>query len=126
MNFALPSWLLAIAAALLLFSAVMHASAFAQTQAAVAVSNLAAFFGRSLQALWLIEFVTLLTLGVVLGLVAARSEMASGAVVAILALVPASTAAMLYSFIGRGFAPAHLLMLAAALTFTAGLLRAIA
>ena len=126
MNTALPRWLLAIAAALLLLTAVMHTSAFARTRAAVAASNLTTFFGQSLQALWLIESVTVLTLAVVFGLVAARPAMASGAVVALLALVPAGTAAMLYRFVGGGFAPAHMLLLAAALAFVAGLLRAIA
>ncbi len=126
MNTALPRWLLAIAAALLLLTAVLHTSAFALTRAAVAASNLTTFFGQSLQALWLIESVTVLTLAVVFGLVAARPAMAAGAVVALLALVPAATAGMLYRFIGGGFAPAHLLLLATALAFVAGLLRAIA
>lgn len=126
MHSALPRWLLAIAAALLLVTAVMHTSAFAQTRAAAAASNLAPFFGQSLQALWLIEAVTLLTLAVVFGLVAARPAMVSGAVVALLAVVPAGTAGMLYRFLGRGFVPAHLLLLAAALAAVAGLLRAAA
>ncbi len=126
MNPALPRWLLASAAALLLLGAVMHTSAFARTRAAVAASNLAAFFGQSLKALWLIDSMTLLTLAVVFGLVAARPTLASGAVVALLALVPAATTMLLYSFIGGGFFPAHLLLLAAALAFVAGLLRAAA
>ncbi len=104
----------------------MHTSGFALTRAAVGASNLTTLFGQALQALWLIESVTLVTLAVVFGLVAARPAMASGAVVALLALVPAATAGMLYRFIGGGFAPAHLLLLAAALAFVAGLLRAIA
>ncbi len=123
MNTAFPSWLLAIAAALLLLNAVMHTSAFAQTRAAAAASNLATFFGQSFQALWLIESVTLLTLAGVFGLVAARPAMASGAVVALLALVPAGTAGILYRFIGGGFVPAHLFLLAAALALVAALLR---
>jgi hypothetical protein len=124
MNAALANWLLAIAAALLLLSAVMHTSAFAQTRAAVAASNLASFFRQAFQALWLIESVTLLTLAAVFGLLAARPATASGAIVALLALIPAGTAAMLYRFIGGRFVPAHLLLLAAALAVTAGLLRA--
>ncbi len=124
MNIALPRWLLAIAAALLLLNAVMHTSVFPRARAAVAASNLTTFFGQSLQALWLIESITLLILAVVFGLVAARPAMASGAVVVLLALVTAGTAGMLYRFIGGGFLPAHLLLLAAALAFVAGLLRA--
>ena len=126
MNTVLPRWLLAIAAALLLLNAIMHTSIFAQARAAVAASNLATFFGQSLRALWLIESVTLLMLAVVFGLLAARPEMASGAVVVLLALVPAGTAGMLYRFIGGGFVPAHLILLATALAFVAGLLRTVA
>ncbi|MGH9615248.1 MAG: hypothetical protein ACRD28_00805 [Acidobacteriaceae bacterium] len=124
MNTALPRWLLAIAAALILLNAVMHTTAFAQARAAAAASNLATFFGQSFQALWLIESVTLLMLAVVFGLVAARPAMASGAVIALLAMVPAATAGMLYRFIGGRFLPAHLFLLAAALALASGLLRA--
>jgi hypothetical protein len=126
MHAALPRWLLAIAAVLLLLTAVLHTSAFARTRAEVAASNLTTFFGRSFEALWLIESVTLLTLTVVFGLVAAQPATASGAVVALLALAPAGTAAILYRFIGGGFVPAHLFLLAAVLAFVAGLLRATA
>lgn len=102
----------------------MHTSGFAHTRAAVAASNLTTSFGQAFQALWLIESLSLLMLVVVFGLVAARPAMASGAVVALLALVPAGTAGMLYRFMGSGFVPAHVLLLAAALAFVAGLLRA--
>jgi hypothetical protein len=125
MSAALPRWLLAIAAALLLLSVIMHTSAFPQTRAAVGASNLTAFFRQALPALWLIESMTLLMLAVVFGLVAARPAMASGAVVALLAFIPAGTAGMLYRFVGGRFVPAHVLLLAAALAFVAGLLRAV-
>ena len=49
MKTGLPRWLLATAAALLLFTAAMHTFAFASTQAAVAGSNLATFFGFRLR-----------------------------------------------------------------------------
>lgn len=126
MNTALPRWLLTVAAALLLCTAVMHTYAIAQTRAAVAASNLAPFFGQSFQALWLMESVTLLTMAVVFGLVAARPAMASGALVAVLAVVPAGTAGLLYHFLGGRFVPAHLFLLAAALALVAGLRRAAA
>ncbi len=92
MNSALPQWLLAIAAALLLLNAVMHTRVFAETRSAALDSNLATFFGQSLQALWLIDAINLLALAVVFGVVAARPTMASGVVVALLALVSAGTA----------------------------------
>lgn len=125
MHATLPRWLLAIAAALVLLSAVMHTSAFPQARSAVGASNLTAFFRQALPALWLIESITLLLLAVVYGVVAARPALASGAVVALLALIPAATAGMLYRFVGGRFVPAHVLLLAAALAFVAGLLRAV-
>jgi hypothetical protein len=113
--------LLLISAALLLFGGVVHALAFKKAVAAVADSNLAAFYARALKGLWLIDSATLIILACLFGLLAARPTMAGGLVVALMALIPAATAALLYYFIGA-FMPAHLLLAAAALAFTAGLL----
>jgi hypothetical protein len=59
----------------------------------------------------------------VFGILSARPALASGTVVALLALVPAATAALLYYFIGS-FVPAHLLLVVAALAFLAAVVRA--
>lgn len=117
----LPRFLLVISAAILLFGGAVHARAFKNTVAAVAASNLPAFYANALKALWLIDSATLVTLGIVFGLIAARPVMTSGSVVSLLALIPAATAVLLYYFIGV-FVPAHLLLAAAALAFFAGLL----
>jgi hypothetical protein len=121
----LVRWFLALAAALLLLGAVLHTSAFPRTQAAVAASNLTRFFGQSLKGLWLIDSLTLLVLAAAFGLIAFRPLLASGFVVALLALVPLGTATMLYVFMGL-FPAAHLLLVAGVLAFVAGILCAMA
>ena len=113
---------LGASAALLLFGGAVHTLAFKKAVAAVAASNLAPFFGKALKGLWLIDSTMLFTLAVVFGLIAARPVMASGVIVALLALIPAITAVLLYCFIGP-IMPAHLLVIASGLAFLAGLLR---
>jgi hypothetical protein len=120
-----PRLLLAVSAALLLVGGMVHALAFKKAVSAVAASNLPTFYANALQGLWLIDSATLVTLAIVFGVIVAWPHMASGAVVALLALIPAATAALLYYFIGA-FVPAHLLLGAAVLAFSAGLLLAYA
>ena len=114
--------LLWIAAALLLLGAFLHTSAFPRVLSAVASSNLPSFFGQSLKGLWLIDSMTLLILAVVFGLLAAKPALASGLVLALIALIPVGTAVLLYIFMGL-FPAAHLLMVAGGLAVAAGLLR---
>jgi hypothetical protein len=113
---------LGISAALLLFGGAVHALAFKKALAAVAASDLAPFFGKALKGLWLIDSTMLITLAIVFGLIAVQPVMASSVVVALLTLMPAVVAILLYCFIGA-IMPAHLLVVAAALGFTAALLR---
>ena len=114
--------LLWIAAALLFLGAFLHTSAFPRVLSAVASSNLPSFFGQSLKGLWLIDSMTLLILAVVFGLLAAKPALASGLVLALIALIPVGTAVLLYIFMGL-FPAAHLLMVAGGLAVAAGLLR---
>ena len=106
---------------LLLFGGTVHTLAFKKAEAAVAISNLATFFGNALKGLWLIDSTVLFTLGITFALIAARPVMASGGLVLLLGLIPAITATLLYVFIGL-CAPAHLLVVVAACVFSAGLL----
>lgn len=112
--------LLAVSAVILLAGGLMHARAFDRTVAAVAASNLVPFYGSSLKALWLIDSATLITLAAVFALIAFRPRLATGPVVALLALIPGATAAFLYVFLGA-FLPAHLLFAAALLAVAAGI-----
>jgi hypothetical protein len=114
---------LAVSAAVLLFGGAVHTLAFEKAVAAVSVSDLAPFFGKALKALWLIDSTMLITSGIIFGVIAVRPVMASSVVVALLALMPAVVAALLYSFMGA-IMPAHLLVIAAGFAFVAALLRA--
>jgi hypothetical protein len=118
----LSRWLLFVAAVLLLFGAAMHTVAFPRTVTAATASNLPIFFSQSLKALWLIDSVTLIVLGTAFALVAVRPALAFGMMLALVALVPLGTAILLYAFLGS-FIPAHLLLLAGALSFAAGVMR---
>lgn len=125
MTKALPRLLLAGSAALLFFGGIVHALALKKAVSAIASSNLQDFYAGALKGLWLIDSATLMVLATVLGVIAARPVLASGLVVALLGLVPATTAALLYFFIGA-FVPAHFLLTAAILAFAAGRLLAYA
>jgi hypothetical protein len=113
---------LGASAALLLLGGAVHTLAFKKAVAAVAASDLAPFFGKALKGLWLIDSTMLITLAIVFGLIAVRPAMASSVVVALLTLMPAVVAILLYCLIGA-IMPAHLLVVVAALGFAAALLR---
>jgi hypothetical protein len=123
MSNSLPRLLLGTSAALLFFGGAVHALAFKKAVAALEASNLPAFYANASKGLWLIDSASLVILGIVFALLAGRPGVTSGIVVALVALIPAATSALLYYFIGA-FMPAHLLLAAAALAFTAGLLLA--
>ena len=111
---------LVASAVLLALSAVMHTRAFGK--AAVASSSIAGFYGNSLKALWLIDSATMLVLAVLLTVAAAKPAAISGLGLILLAVIPAATAALLYTFIGS-FLPAHILLATALMIATAGVLR---
>jgi hypothetical protein len=113
---------LGASAALLLLGGAVHTLAFKKAVAAVAASDLAPFFGKALKGLWLIDSTMLITLAIVFGLIAVRPALASSVVVALLTLMPAVVAILLYCLIGA-IMPAHLLVVVAALGFAAALLR---
>src|SRR5438132_13600270 len=106
--------LLAVSACVFAFGSAMHAIAFA-TKAAPEIERAAVpqFFGAELKGLWLTDSTTLLAVGVLCAVIAARPMIASRPVVMLLALLPASTAVVLYVFLG-GLCAAQLLMAASA------------
>ena len=101
--------LFGLSAVLLLLGGWTHAAAYPKVVAAVAGSNLPAYFGNALKALWLMDLSGMFVLATTCGLVGVRPRAASGGVMMLLALIPAATAALLYLFIGR-FLGAHLLL----------------
>ena len=84
--------LLAIAAITLAAGAFLHGSAFPKIESAIASSDLAPFAGKSLKILWLIDSATSLVIALVFVLVAAKPVSASRGLVALVALIPTTTA----------------------------------
>ena len=114
--------LMAAASVLLAVGGATHLRAYPKALAAVAASNLAAFFGNALKALWLMDSAGMFVLAAVCAVLAYRPAAASGAVTILLGLVPLSTAGLLYVFIGNFFA-AHILIATSAAIIAAGWLR---
>ncbi len=114
-----PRMLLGLVGVILAAGGLMHARAYGRTVAALAGSNLAAFYAASFKALWLIDSATLITLAVLCGVLVLRPAWAAGPVIVVLAAIPAGTAFFLYRFIGT-FLPAHLLTAAAVGLVVAG------
>jgi hypothetical protein len=115
-------FLLAFAALTLAVGAVMHASAFKKITEAIADSNLAAFAANSLKVLWLQDSAISLILAIIFGLVAIRPAAAARSTIALLALIPAATAILIYTFIGS-FIGGHIMLLAAVAAFVGGLVK---
>jgi len=84
--------LLAFSAVLLVAGASIHTAAFGKVSAAVATSDLAAFFGKGLKVLWLQDSTVAIVLAIVFATVAIRPSAASKAVIVLLGFVPAVTA----------------------------------
>lgn len=114
--------LLAIPAALLAVGGAMHLWAFRKAADAAAGSNLPPFFGNSLKALWLMDSCGMFVLATVCAVCLADPQGASPVVIVLLALIPLSTAGLLYAFIGNFFA-AHMLLVAGASMAAAAITR---
>ena len=116
----LPRFLLTFAALVLAVGAIMHASAFKKIVSAVTDSNLEVFAAGSLKLLWLGDSATLMLLAAVFAFIVARPSAATRWIVVILSLIPASTAILIYTFIGS-FIGGHVLIVAAIAAFVGGL-----
>ena len=115
-----PRVLLTLSSLILAVGGVMHATAYGKAVAAIAGSNLPVFFGDALKVFWLGGSATMILLAAIYSWIAIRPRVAAKSVVVLLAFFPASTAVLLYAFLGTFFA-SHMLLVAAALTFVAGL-----
>ena len=99
----------------------LHTGAFFSKAAAVIDSSgVKVFFDHELKVLWLADSTTLISLALICGYLAFRPHAVTRTVLILLALVPASTTALLYGFLGSFYA-AHLLMIGTAMVFGAGL-----
>lgn len=102
---------------------VLHAKAFfSKASSVIDSSGVKVFFGDELKVLWLADSTTLISLALICGYLAFRPRAATTTMLILLALVPASTTALLYGFLGSFYA-AHLLLLGTLMVFVAGLLR---
>src|SRR5262245_29211774 len=99
--------LLAFSAIVFAFRACIHTSAFGRLSTAVANSNLPAFFGNGFRTLWLMDSSLQIVLAMVFGLAAIRLSASSKPIIALIALIPLSTAGFIYYFIGN-FIGGHL------------------
>ncbi len=115
-----PRFLLALSSLLSAVGGTIHAAAFRKALAAIDASNLPHFYAASSKGLWLADSATLFILAAIFGMIAARPTMAARPAVVLIALIPAATAILLYTFLGN-FLAGHLLLSIAALTFLAGL-----
>src|SRR5438477_245546 len=113
--------LLGISALSLALGGTMHLMAYQKAVVAVAASNLAEYFGNALKALWLMDSAGMFALAIACALIAVRPAAASGAVLAVLGLIPGATAVLLYVFIGP-FIGAHILIATAVAIIAAGAL----
>ena len=114
--------LLGIPAVLLVFGGVTHLRAFDRAAGAAAASNIEPFFGNALKALWLMDSAGMFVLAAVCVMMLVRSQTVPPFVMALLSMIPFSTAALLYVFIGNFFA-AHMLVAAGASMTAAALTR---
>jgi hypothetical protein len=115
-------FLLALAAAIFLFGAVMHAKAyFGNASRALDASPLKMFFSNELKGLWLADSTTLAGLALIFGLMATRPALAVKPVILCLSWIPAATTALLYLFLGSFYA-AHMLLAATLMVIVAALI----
>jgi hypothetical protein len=114
--------LLAISALVLAFGAYIHTSAFGRVSAAVAKSNLPAFFGKGFRTLWLLDSTVQIVLAIIFGFLAIRPLAASKPIVLLLGLIPATITALIYYFIGN-FVGGHIFLTVAVTAILGGLLK---
>jgi len=107
-----PRLLLAFSSFLSAVSGAIHAAAFGKALPAFSTSNLPRLYRGSSKALWLEDSAVLFILAAVFALIAIRPSTATRPVVMLVALIPAVTAVLIYTFLGNFFAGHFLLAIA--------------
>jgi len=116
---AITRTLLAGAAVIFSLGGVLHAVAFfAKASSLIDASSMKSFFGHELKVLWLADSTTLICLALICGFLSFKPYSVTRPLLFLLALVPASTTALLYGFLGPFYA-AHMLLLGTAMVFVA-------
>lgn len=111
--------LLAVAALVFGAGAILHARAASKSFASIDASTLPSVLGKELKVLWLADSTTLLAVAIICAMLAARPAAASRGATMLIAIVPAATAVLLYTFLG-GFYAGHLLLGTSLLVLIAG------
>lgn len=102
---------------------VLHAAAFfSKASSLIDAASAKGFFGRELKVLWLADSTTLICLALICAFLAFRPDAVSKPMLFLISLVPASTTALLYTFLGAFYA-AHLLLLGTVMVFAAGTMK---
>jgi len=114
--------LLAISALVFAFGAWVHTSAFARMSAAVAKSDLPAFFAQGLRTLWVMDSCVQIALALIFALVAIRPTAATKPIIVLIALVPLATSVFIYYFIGN-FIGGHLFLTGAVAAILGALMK---
>ena len=116
----IPRLLLAFSSLLSAFGGAIHAAAFRKALPIISASNLPHLYGGSSKALLLEDSAVLFILAAVFGLIAIRPSTATRPLVMLVALIPAVTAVLIYTFLGNFFA-GHILLAIALPALFAGL-----
>jgi len=114
--------LLVLASLLMGLGAYTHAAAFTKARTTLAATTMPPFFTGSFKALWLADSTTMASLTLIFALIAARPNLASRPLTALLALIPAAIGALIYTFVGNFFAGHMLMATAAAVLLAAAML----
>ena len=114
--------LLVFSAIVFAFGAYIHTSAFDRMSASVAKSDLPAFFGNGFRVLWLQDSALQIVFAILFALVAIRPSLATRWIIAIVALIPLTTAVMIYCVIGN-FIGGHIFLAGALAAILGALLK---
>ena|ERR1051325_3125184 len=114
---------------LLWFSAIVfavgtwiHSSAFGRMSAAVANSDLPSFLGSGFRTLWVQDSVIQIVLAIVFVVVGIRPSAARKPIIILIALIPMTTAVLIYCFIGN-FIGGHIFLTGALAAILGALLK---
>jgi hypothetical protein len=114
--------LLAFSALVFVLGAWIHTSAFGKLSAAVAKSDLPAFFADGFRVLWLQDSALQIVFAILFTFVAIKPSAATKPIIILIALIPATTATLIYCVIGN-FIGGHIFLAGALAAILGALLK---
>jgi hypothetical protein len=100
----------------------IHTAAFGRMSAAVAKSDLPSFLGTGFRTLWLQDSVIQIVFALTFAFVAIRPTAATKPIIILIALIPMTTAVLIYCFIGN-FIGGHIFLTGAVAAILGALLK---